>query len=44
MGCYLVNLESWKPAHIQCGLPTKPQTLVFLELVRREGSRKHGWG
>ena len=43
MGSHLVNLVI-KPVCIHCGLFTKPQTLVFLELVKREGSRKYGWG
>lgn len=42
MGSHLVNLVI-KPVCIHCGLFTKPQTLVFLELVKREASRKHGW-
>lgn len=43
MESHLVNLVI-KPVCIHCGLFTKPQTLVFLELVKREVSRKYGWG
>lgn len=45
MESHLVNLVI-KPVCIHCGLFTKPQTLVFLELLvqEREFSRKYGWG